>query len=80
MNVYFIPGPLTDYTATARLKTDVKIRMDMFKEVGQTWDPKWDSFFVSTKHVSSRDEIVGAYWKLMNAFAKELGVGLDERK
>ena len=80
MNLYFIPGPLTDYTASARLKTDVKIRMDMFKAVGQKWDSNWDIFFVSTEHVSSRDEIVKGYGRLMDAFAKELGVGLDEGK
>jgi len=78
IDLCFIPGPLHEYDATAKLKTAVTIRRQMFVKRGQAWDPEWDGYFAPPEAVSSRDAIVGGYRRVMDAFVRELGVGLSQ--
>jgi hypothetical protein len=78
IDLCFVPGPLEEYDATATLKTDVNIRREMFAKRGEAWRPEWDRYFESRERISSRDEIVTGYRKMMDAFVQEPGVGLKE--
>jgi hypothetical protein len=80
IDLCFVPGPLHEYDTTAKLKTDVKIRKEMFAKRGLAWDPQWDGYFAPPELVTSRDAIVGGYRRMMDAFVRELGVGLVEHR
>jgi len=79
INLCFIPGPLKEYDASAKIKTDVAIRKSMFVSRGQQWNADWDSYFSLPNEVAKRDILLREYWKMMDAFARELGV-LKERE
>ena len=71
IDLCFIPGPLNEYDATAKLKTDVKIRQDMFAKRGLAWDPEWNSYFAPPEFLTSRDAMVRGYQRLMDTFVQE---------
>lgn len=76
INLCFVPGPLDEYDASAKLKTEVKIRREMFAKRGQAWNPEWDEYFAPAELLTSREAIVRGYRMMMDAFVRELGVGL----
>jgi hypothetical protein len=80
IDLCFVPGPLHEYDSTAKLKTDVKIRREMFAKRGEVWKPEWDSYFAPPELVTSRDAIVRGYRTMMDVFVQELGVGLTEHR
>lgn len=75
INLCFIPGPLDEYDASATLRTDIDLRKDIFRKRQQPWDPKWDAYFASRAAITDRGELVQGYWQMMDAFARDLGVG-----
>src|SRR5262245_57166953 len=78
IDLCFIPGPLHEYDTTAKLKTALTIRREMFSKRGQAWDPEWNEYFAPAEAVSSRDAIVQGYRRMMDTFVRELGVGLSQ--
>jgi hypothetical protein len=63
----------------ARLKTS----LDAHREAaGEKWDAEWDQLFLcktsGEEEAAQRHTIKTAYEELMNSFARELGLGLDE--
>lgn len=80
IDLCFVPGPLNEYDATAKLKTEVNIRREMFAKRGQAWNPEWDGYFAPHDLLTTRDAIVRGYRRMMDAFAQELGVGLTEHR
>jgi hypothetical protein len=79
IDVCFIPGPLEEYDSSAKLRTDAKVRREMFAKRGDPWRPEWNDCFAPPEQVVKRDQIVGAYHALMDAFVDELGVQRRER-
>lgn len=51
---------------------------------GEKWDPEWDSLFVSEmsgiEGAAQREATKRSYDELINTFAIELGIGLEEPK
>ena len=76
INLCFIPGPLEEYDASAKLKTDIAIRRDISANRGQQWNAAWDSYFAPPDEVTKRDNLLQGYWSMMDTFARELGVEL----
>lgn len=74
INLCFISGPLDEYDANATLRTDIDVRKDIFQNRQQPWDQKWDAYFASRAAITGRDELVQGYWRMMEAFARDLGV------
>lgn len=80
IDLCFIPGPLDEYDASATLRTDIDVRKDIFKKRGKPWSSQWDAYFAPQGDVTDRAELVRGYRRMMDAFARDLGVGLRERK
>ncbi len=78
INLCFIPGPLEEYHTSAKIKTDMAIRKRILASQGQQWNENWDVYFSQSSEIVKRDELLREYWKMMDAFARELGVGLGE--
>jgi hypothetical protein len=76
INLYFIPGPLNEYDASAKMRTDIKIRKQLVTKSGNIWDPAWDALFSQAGEIACREDVVRSYSNLMDAFAAELGVEL----
>jgi hypothetical protein len=79
IDLCFIAGPLHEYDATAKLRTDLNIRRDMFAKRGLTWKPEWDAYFAPPTQITERDAILQAYHGVMQSFVQELGV-LEARR
>ena len=78
----FKPGPEIDIEKSAQLRTDIDLRKQYFsKQLNSKqvkWEPGWDSLFTLKKDILERSAIRNGYWNMMDIFAKQLGVGLQE--
>ena len=80
MNLYFIPGPLDVYDATAKIRTSLEIRKEMYAKRKVQWDTAWDTYFAQSNMVPERELIVTSYRNLMDTFVQELGVRLKDAR
>jgi hypothetical protein len=76
IDLHFIPGPLDEYASTAKIKTDLNGRKELYRVRGEPWDTQWDSYFASRADTTARKAILDGYWTMMGVFARELAVDL----
>ena len=77
INQYFVPGPLKEYNATAKLRADIDIRIKLFHDANKPWDTQWETFFADKSDVTNRKDIQQGYHLFMYAFSSELGIGVN---
>ncbi len=79
IDLYFVPGPLNEYDASAKLRTDISHRKKLITKTEISWEEDWNQYFCAPEVATNREDVVASYWKLMNAFAIELGVELNQK-
>lgn len=74
INLCFDSGPREEHHTSARLRTEMAPRKDIFKRRQERWDPRWDEHFVATEPLPLRSAVRSAYKGVTEAFADDLGV------